>query len=178
MIRSLISFLILLPLLASESFPVKGSMRYKVDFWKKFQPEADSFWNFSLFPRSNDQHGKFLHIRRTLRNQATYRMREYYLLAGNMLKWIHVYGEVPSKDSWVWEHFPDGDEWREGYKMFGGNVVEALLDGFAMQDGNLSLPIYANVTKHDQDLRQLEEKRERQKQRRQRRRQREMEAKQ
>ncbi|KAL3924699.1 MAG: hypothetical protein SGILL_000886 [Bacillariaceae sp.] len=149
------------------------SVARKVDFWKRLQHDVYSNWNFSVAPRPTDQSGKFLHIRRTLRNRPTYRMREYYLLAGHMFKWTHLYGQVPTKSSWVWKHFPDGEEWREGYHKFGENVVEALLDGFALQDGNLSLPIYANVTKHDQDLRKWEEKKKRQRNRRKSRRERE-----
>jgi hypothetical protein len=149
------------------------STERKVDFWKRFQHDARASWNFSLFPRPDDQRGRFLHVRRTLRNKATYRMREYYLLAGNVFKWIHLYGQVPPKTSWVWKHFPDGDDWWEGHRLFGDKVVEALLDGFALQDGNLSLPIHANVTKHDQDFRHYAERKERQKQRRTKRRERE-----
>jgi hypothetical protein len=123
------------------------SMERNVDFWKRHQPAALEFWNFSLAPRSSDISGKFLHIRRTLRNKATYRMREYWLLAGNLFKWIRLYNQIPPKSSWVWGFFPDGEEWWNGYQVFGNTVVESLLDPFAMQDANLSLPIYVNITK-------------------------------
>jgi hypothetical protein len=110
------------------------STERKVDFWKRPQPAALDFWNFSLAPRPTDTSGKFLHIRRTLRNKPTYRMREFWLLAGNLFKWIRLYNQVPPRSSWVWRFFPDGEDWWNGYKMFGNSVVESLLDPFAMQD--------------------------------------------
>jgi hypothetical protein len=127
------------------------SIPRQVDFWKKPRGSPEEFlqyWNFSLAPRQNDTRGRFLHIRRTLRNQATYRMREYYLLAGNIFKWIHLYGEVPPESSWIWSYFPDGEEWINGWNMWKKDVVEVLLDPFAMQDGNLSDPIFKNITKY------------------------------
>ncbi|KAG7373323.1 hypothetical protein IV203_034047 [Nitzschia inconspicua] len=147
------------------------STERKVDFWKKSQPDAFHYWNFSLAPRSTDPSGKFLHVRRTLRNKSTYLMREYWLLAGNIFKWIHLYDTVPHKTSWVWNFFPNGEVWRNGYTLFGNDVVESLLGPFAMKDGNLSLPIYENVTKYHFSQLKLDEKRARQRARRRRRRQ-------
>lgn len=138
----------------------------RVDFWKKERGDAFDHLNFSLAPRSTDPSGKFLHTRRTLRNKPTYLMREYWLLAGNMFKWIRLYGDVPPKTSWVWSFFPDGNIWLNGYKEFGKDVVESLLDPFAMKDGNLSLPMYFNVTKYPHATQEMFQRRTRQKARR------------
>jgi hypothetical protein len=128
------------------------SVERKIDFWKQPQPYIKDHWNFSLAPRPTDIRGRDMHIRRTLRNKATWRMREYYLLAGNMLKWIHLYNDIPFNSSWVWDYFPDGDIWKDGYYVFGKHVVESLLDPYAIHDGNFSLPIFDNVIKYDTSL--------------------------
>jgi hypothetical protein len=146
------------------------SVERQVDFWKRPQEEAFDYWNFSLAPRPTDISGKFLHIRRTLRNKDTYRMREYWLLAGNVFKWTRLYNQVPPESSWVWGFYPDGGEWLNGYKMFGNDVVEVLLDPFAMEDGNLSMPIYENVKKYHRAKQRYREQRARQRARRLRRR--------
>jgi hypothetical protein len=113
-----------------------------IDFWKKepfSQEMIEANFNFSLAPRATDARGKFLHIRRTKRNKLTLMIREYYLLAGNLFKWIHLYnGEVPARNSWVWDFFPNGDIWWEGYETYGDEVVEGVIDPFAMANGSLS----------------------------------------
>jgi hypothetical protein len=44
--------------------------------------------------------------------------REYFLLAGNLYKWIKLYGEVPPEDSWYWTFFPDGDFWKAAMRQY------------------------------------------------------------
>ena len=46
-------------------------------------------------------------------------LREYYYLAGNMIKWITLYGSVPNQDSWVWDHYPAGEMWKEHVAKYG-----------------------------------------------------------
>ena len=43
----------------------------------------------------------------TLQNE-TQRKCDYFLLAGQILRWIKLYKELPPSDSWVWTWFPDG----------------------------------------------------------------------
>jgi hypothetical protein len=47
-----------------------------------------------------------------VRNE-TARKREYFLLAGHLVKWKALYGKFPPDDSWAWEHYFDGDYWKE-----------------------------------------------------------------
>jgi hypothetical protein len=37
-----------------------------------------------------------------------------------------LYNDVPSRTSWIWKWFPDGERWREGAELYGKNVVEIL----------------------------------------------------
>jgi hypothetical protein len=54
------------------------------------------------------------------------RMREYFLLPGHLLKWIHLYNVTPPASSWVWSWYPDSRAWRERVDKF-GNVIEKIL---------------------------------------------------
>jgi hypothetical protein len=58
------------------------------------------------------------------------RLREWFLLAGYIMKWYRLYNQVPSDDSWVWSYFPEGDIWKEAVKQHGRHaVVEVLHKG-------------------------------------------------
>ena len=62
--------------------------------------------------------------------------REYFFLPGNLLKWFHSYGTkgVPESDSWVWNHFPAGDRWKQLVDRHGSNAVEEMAKQSANQD--------------------------------------------
>ena len=134
-----------------------------IDFWKKEVPqrEIEANFNFSLAPRATDARGKYLHIRRTKRNKETNLVREYYLLAGNLFKWINLYnGEIPPKKSWVWDFFPNGDIWWNGWLRYGDDVVLGVIDPYAIQDGNLS-QWPSEVQKYHSRERKIEEREKR-----------------
>jgi hypothetical protein len=62
------------------------------------------------------------------------RMRDYYLLAGNLFKWTRLYNQVPPKHSWIWKFYPDGAEWSAAYERLGNDVVEVLTAQYRDQD--------------------------------------------
>jgi hypothetical protein len=64
-------------------------------------------------------------------NKRDNRMREYFLLPGNIFKWWNLYDIVPADDSWVWKWYPDGDEWRNGSTLYGRNVTDVLTKDIA-----------------------------------------------
>ena len=49
--------------------------------------------------------------------------REYYYLSGNIIKWSALYGLVPEQHSWVWDHFPAGNKWKDLVKQNGTNTI-------------------------------------------------------
>ena len=51
--------------------------------------------------------------------------KEYYFLAGNLIKWFTLYGSngVPSRDSWVWKFFPAGDRWKNEVMQHGEKSI-------------------------------------------------------
>eukprot|EP00581_Thalassiosira_minuscula_P016461 CAMPEP_0183718684 /NCGR_PEP_ID=MMETSP0737-20130205/11876_1 /TAXON_ID=385413 /ORGANISM="Thalassiosira miniscula, Strain CCMP1093" /LENGTH=824 /DNA_ID=CAMNT_0025948291 /DNA_START=113 /DNA_END=2587 /DNA_ORIENTATION=+ len=63
-----------------------------------------------------------------LGKDADFNLRQYYFLAGNMVKWIATYGEVPPQSSWVWNHFPEGNTWKEFAANHGTNAVNAMVE--------------------------------------------------
>jgi len=54
------------------------------------------------------------------------RLREYFLLAGNLFKWYFLYQQAPPADSWVYTWFPDGDEWRRAVQDHGAESVQVV----------------------------------------------------
>lgn len=54
------------------------------------------------------------------------RLKEYFLLAGNILKWYEFYNEVPGEFSWVWSWFPDGRKWRNAVRLHGRKAIEVM----------------------------------------------------
>lgn len=54
------------------------------------------------------------------------RVKDYFLLAGNLLKWFHLYDKLPPKGSWVYQIFPDGKEWEEAVEEFGVHAQEVM----------------------------------------------------
>jgi hypothetical protein len=63
------------------------------------------------------------------------RMREFYFLAGYLLKWYVLYQELPAKDHWAWTWFPDSEKWKEGISIHGPDrVVKAITEEFALTE--------------------------------------------
>jgi hypothetical protein len=58
--------------------------------------------------------------------------REYFYLAGNLLKWYTMYSKAPPDDSWVWDWYPRGNEWRQGVARNASSVVEAITKQYAV----------------------------------------------
>jgi len=58
------------------------------------------------------------------------RKRDYFLLPGQILKWMRLYGQVPSNSSWIWSHYPDGEGWKNAVVKYGNQVVESVTDSY------------------------------------------------
>jgi len=56
--------------------------------------------------------------------------REYYYLAGNLFRWFKLYNKAPPQNSWVWQWYPSGNEWMQGAKKHGSDVVTKLSKPF------------------------------------------------
>ena len=60
------------------------------------------------------------------------RLRSYALLAGHLWRWNLLYGQAPAPSSWIWNTFPDGDDWREATQKYGiRNAVEKVTQPLA-----------------------------------------------
>lgn len=55
----------------------------------------------------------------TVLNNPALRLRDYFLLPGQLLKWYSLYRQVPPLDSWIWKWFPDSDVWLEKIREHG-----------------------------------------------------------
>jgi hypothetical protein len=56
------------------------------------------------------------------------RMRDYFLLPGNLAKWFALYNEAPPDSSWVWNWFPDGKAWKRAVQTHGTQAFEKMTD--------------------------------------------------
>ncbi len=62
---------------------------------------------------------------KSILNDPASRRRENGLLGGLLWKWHSLYQDIPPADSWIWNYFPDGKEWRQLVETH-PNVSEAL----------------------------------------------------
>lgn len=63
---------------------------------------------------------------KTKEDRVKKRLREFTYLSGNLFKWIHIYGQVPPPESWIWSWFPDGEKWRKAIEEHGNMAVETM----------------------------------------------------
>jgi hypothetical protein len=63
-------------------------------------------------------------------------LNTHYMLAGNLFKWLTLYGEAPNDDSWTWRSFPDGKKWQRAVKIYGNRTVDVLMKQKWMRELN------------------------------------------
>lgn len=107
----------------------------KLEFWMEESRDVIEF-KLSLgahhFNAPFDHNVRHEHAVEMVRMQDSLRMREYYFLAGNLLKWHLLYGNAPPKSSlWVWTFFPDGAKWLDGVVKYGSQVVQIMTSQYA-----------------------------------------------
>jgi len=51
--------------------------------------------------------------------QGMNHLKEWYLLPGILWRYHVLYGEMPPSESWVWRHYPDGNNWKEAVERLG-----------------------------------------------------------
>jgi hypothetical protein len=137
----------------------------KAAFWMK-QRDVEKNVELSLAPRANEYvlkygieyYRNFTEAKGILTGLEQYpecyqfddsfRMREYYLLAGHMHNWIQLYNTTPGNSSWIWEYFPDGKVWRNGAHKYGSNVIEAMLAPYMNFNKEPSLRCRNRRTRH------------------------------
>eukprot|EP00580_Thalassiosira_gravida_P010502 CAMPEP_0201632570 /NCGR_PEP_ID=MMETSP0493-20130528/6173_1 /ASSEMBLY_ACC=CAM_ASM_000838 /TAXON_ID=420259 /ORGANISM="Thalassiosira gravida, Strain GMp14c1" /LENGTH=907 /DNA_ID=CAMNT_0048104123 /DNA_START=148 /DNA_END=2871 /DNA_ORIENTATION=+ len=98
---------------------------------RKFGPE---YYDWGMAPRRIEANlGGIRNARLKLLNSPNLSFREYYYMAGNLVKWFYLYGPegVPSQDSWVWRVFPEGQRWKELVGQHGENAVEETVKASA-----------------------------------------------
>jgi hypothetical protein len=122
---------------AVEDAPHLGTRRYSSEQWVGSHP---NFWpchdkKFDVLAARRKDWAK---INGNSPEDAARRHREYFLLPGLLWKFSTVYNDttIPPDDSWVWNVFPDGMEYREEVKSLGS------LKGAVLQIANRSAPFF------------------------------------
>ncbi|KAL3783743.1 hypothetical protein HJC23_004862 [Cyclotella cryptica] len=107
-----------------------GMNHYSVEHWIGSHPDVKPCAVVPMTKsRSNGIASSSKHIstslseQRELSEKDSVLFREYFYLAGNLYRWKHLYGMMPSSDSWAWTWFPKGKNWKEGVSKYGSNVV-------------------------------------------------------
>ena len=59
--------------------------------------------------------------------------RDFYQLPGLLYRWWNLYQELPASDSFVWDHYPHGDWWKQQVHEHGGSKV---VDQFTGMESN------------------------------------------
>jgi hypothetical protein len=86
-------------------------------YWVNASRDVPGEWEFAMAPRPHHDLNASWHsinpvARQVLWTDYEARLREYYLLAGNLYKWLSIYRELPPDDSWIWRWYPDGEVWK------------------------------------------------------------------
>ena len=96
-------------------------------------PDNSSTWfhrsernfEFAFAPRTSIEVDWFLrrndHYRFQDQVNKRNRMRERFLLAGLLASFLFFYQTTPPNSSWIWDWYPDGEEWRQGVQ---GHLTE------------------------------------------------------
>jgi hypothetical protein len=95
---------------------------YSMDHWLGSHPsmvpcdwEKGIPWKKGAFSNTTTLHGwgfdltKHDHIMK----DDTLRRKEFSFLAGLLVKWYMLYGELPPTESWVYQVYPDGEHWQQ-----------------------------------------------------------------
>lgn len=102
-----------------------------VEYWRE-EDRPTSAFNWSMAPR---QKGAPFDYRwsteRRVLDSDSLRRREYFFLAGHILKWFALYKEASSPFSWTWWKLPDGLVWLKGVHDYGANAVDKLTAEYA-----------------------------------------------
>lgn len=101
-----------------------------IEYWQgiRAMDRKEGDWELAHFPRhsvaADWSFGGSSKLTEMMNNESA-RLREYFLLPGQLLRWLELYGEVPPQSSWVWSWYPDGEFWYNQVKQHG---VHALLN--------------------------------------------------
>jgi len=97
----------------------------EIKYWKSdrnMTPAIDEnrdLFEFKMFPPSDRGGvvGGYQLFPAKHRWETHRRIRELYLLAGNVYKWMFLYNATPRAGSWVWDFYPDAEAWQRGFQL-------------------------------------------------------------
>ena len=106
----------------------KNSLEYCI---KRFSRGKNPAFEFSLAPRHSIYDDWFQRDDIMFREEVAFakaaRMRERFLLAGLLASWLVMYNDIPDESSWIWEWYPDGQDWRQSVKYRSLSAIRKVL---------------------------------------------------
>jgi hypothetical protein len=115
------------------------SQTANVTYWQ-MGDRPSSELNFAMFPRRpvkwawSYTGSRRPNFAKTMKFPS-FRLREWYLLAGSVFKWYELYNEAPPPSSWVWKWYPDGDVWLMAVQTYGHEALKFMTQEFAHESG-------------------------------------------
>ena len=132
--------------------PYDISKHQNIEYWQG-KDDVETFskndTELAVFPRyhfndiitdNNDDNGPSSSSKispKDITMRLDWTVREYYFLAGNLLRWNWFYNHtIPNNISWVWEWYPLGNEWHDLVTKFGSAIeaVDIATMPFALQE--------------------------------------------
>lgn len=98
--------------------------------------EQMEHYSWSLAPRHGRDSALARHYNIDVTSEPKFRtkrvkaLREYYYLAGNVIRWHRLYEKMPDASSWAWMWYPDGHSWSAAAGSSGADAVDAMIKHF------------------------------------------------
>jgi len=91
-------------------------------FWKGKHITTDSVHKYFKLRRQLDplleddqMNGVNPMMNKTALNNRADRVRDFLLIPGYMVRYSSLYQQLPTRQHWIWTHFPDGDLWKQQF---------------------------------------------------------------
>lgn len=111
--------------------PCDLSKEPRLEHWRDTPRKATEF-SWAMAPRHNaSARWSYVWPAQQIPKREDIRMRESYLLAGNLFKWSMLYNAAPGPSSWIWDWYPDGETWKESVNKYGAKAVDVMTEKFA-----------------------------------------------
>ena len=92
---------------------------YSLGKWWSADPPGELKSHVVPFSTSGDINWFFEeHLGRDMKTDNKH-LTEYWFLPGLLWRYHVLYNEMPPSDSWIWRHFPDGENWKVAVEQLG-----------------------------------------------------------
>jgi hypothetical protein len=110
------------------------SISPKIEYWKDSARSENEF-ELQAFPRHNIKaEWSYLKAVDWTLLKRDWRLRDYFMLAGNIFMWFELYGKAPPDNGWQWSFYPDGEMWLGRVQEHGFEALDEVLQWWIAKD--------------------------------------------